>query len=622
MVLPVVESLRQAGLPVGGVHAPSLDALGKELSQGADVVVATDEPEPKLFDVLAAVRARRELVPFIAVLGHADERHAVELMRAGANDVVPRYDLSRLGPVVRRELRETSTRREHQRELRLIAQTQALARVGGFEHCLRTQAVFWTQELYRLTGRSPDRFQPSSTSLYDTAAPEYAVPLRDAVQRAFATGNDFQLDYELLLPNAGRRWVRVTGGLERESGVPVRLVGAIMDIAERKNVEAGLLLKDRLSSLGSLAASVAHEINNPLAFVVANLPEITQRLQAAAQGSPGSAQDVWRELEPLLADCAVGTERIRSIVSDLRVFSRAEEVAPRGVDLLPVVQSVVRMASNTARFRAKVVVDVPPLPPVLAVESRLAQVLTNLLVNALQSFAADQPVTQNTVTLSARPGPAGFVTVEVRDSGRGIPPEVLPRIFDPFFTTKPLGEGTGLGLSVCRSVVESAGGRLEVDSVVGQGSTFRLVWPQAPQSERLATPQPMPAMPRPERRRLLVVDDEPKLGRAIARMLKGFDVDVAVGGEEALSLVAQAKPYDAVLCDVMMPDMTGMELFAALTQRAPALAKRCVFMTGGSFTPEAKAFVDGLPRYRCVEKPFAPDVVHAALERALAASAP
>jgi CheY-like chemotaxis protein len=199
------------------------------------------------------------------------------------------------------------------------------------------------------------------------------------------------------------------------------------------------------------------------------------------------------------------------------------------------------------------------------------------------------------------------VRVEVSDTGVGIEPALLAKIFDPFFTTKDLGMGTGLGLSICHGVVADLGGRIEVESTPGHGSTFRVILPKAPEASAVLRSAPgSETPPDPARRRpsVLVVDDEPRILKIVAAVLgSDHDVTCEARADAALTRIRAGERFDAILCDLMMPQVTGMDLHETLVQIAPRQAEAMVFLTGGAFTPRARAFLERLSN-PLVEKPF------------------
>ncbi len=397
--------------------------------------------------------------------------------------------------------------------------------------------------------------------------------------------------------------------LRDEAGRPRLLVAVIEDVSEKKRLEAQLLLADRMASVGTLAAGVAHEINNPLAFILSNVEFALDELRRA-----GADPEVLRALD----DAKDGGVRVREIVRDLRTFSRPVNEVREALDPRAVLESAVGLASNEIRHRAQILVEPGDVPRVAASEYRLGQVFLNLLINAAQAIPEGN-VAGNHVRATTSTAPDGHAVIEISDTGGGIPPEVLPRIFDPFFTTKPPGVGTGLGLSICHGIVTQLGGTISVESAPGQGSTFRVSLPPAgPVAARAAAP-PAPSASA-ARKRLLVVDDEPLVGRAVARILAAeHDVVTRTSARDALPDLLGGPGFDLVLCDLMMPEMTGMDLHARLAREAPGVAARLVFLTGGAFTPAARDFLDRVPNAR-LEKPFEPQALRDVVAGALAAT--
>jgi two-component system, NtrC family, sensor kinase len=266
-------------------------------------------------------------------------------------------------------------------------------------------------------------------------------------------------------------------------GEPATVVSA-RDLTERKGMQARLVLSDRLVAMGTLAAGVAHEINQPLTFVISNLAFLANELRTLAGELPPGRLS---EAEEVLREAAMGANKVKHIVADLKTFSRAEDEARTAVNLQNVIESALTIARAELRTRARVVRDYADVPPVEGSEGRLGQVFLNLLINAAQAIPAGHPE-RNEIRVKLR-SVQDHVIVEVSDTGGGIPPEMRSRIFDPFFTTKPVGVGTGLGLFVCQSIVTRFGGELAVESEVGRGTTFRILFPSA-QAFRTVCAQP------------------------------------------------------------------------------------------------------------------------------------
>ncbi|MCY1073539.1 two-component system sensor histidine kinase NtrB [Archangium lansingense] len=243
------------------------------------------------------------------------------------------------------------------------------------------------------------------------------------------------------------------------------------DITERKRLEAQLRMADRMVSAGTLATGVAHEINNPLTFVSANLTYLEEQLTEMMV-----MPEALPELREVLSETREGVGRIRELVQDLKSFARADDERSGPVDVHRVVDSALRLMRSALRHRTQVVRAFGEVPPVRGNESRLGQVLINLLVNALQALPPRTPDDNRIQVSTWREGPH-HVVLQVEDNGQGIPIEIQRRIFEPFFTTKPVGVGTGLGLSICNTIVQGMGGRIEVRSQPGQGTAFQLRLP-------------------------------------------------------------------------------------------------------------------------------------------------
>lgn len=336
-----------------------------------------------------------------------------------------------------------------------------------------------------------------------------------------------------------------------------------------KEAQARLMLQDRLTMMGTLAAGVAHELNNPLAYVVGNL------------GFLSDAQLDEEEREGL-EDVREGVGRIQGIVNSLKVLSRTEEQRKVPIDLNEMGKVACQLTSRDVFgcCRLEVFWSEQPLV-VLGDEGKLTQVMLNLMLNACQAFPVPD-VERNRILV--RSWVSGLeACVEVDDNGPGIPRELQGRIFDPFFTTKPVGSGTGLGLSICQGIVQSLGGRLEL-MPSELGACFRVTLPVAPPS------RPPRAVrggtEKLEGLRCLIIDDDEKVAKVLQRLLCKCDCKVALGGMKGLECLSEGD-YDLVVCDLMMPDLSGIEVY----QRALGQRERFLFVTGGAFTTEVENFL-------------------------------
>jgi PAS domain S-box-containing protein len=372
------------------------------------------------------------------------------------------------------------------------------------------------------------------------------------------------------------------------------------DITARKRLEMQLVQADRLAALGTMAAGVAHEINNPLAYVMLNLEWIARKLPTAIE-QPASIN----ALQTMLEEARQGAQRVSTIVRELQSFSRVDGETRRPVDLAEVVESAIKITGHEIRHRARILKSLEPVRPVWGNEARLEQVVINLLMNAAQAVPETR-AEDNEIRVSVRDDGKGRAVLEVSDNGEGIPLEVQSRIFDPFFTTKPVGVGTGLGLSICHGIVTSLGGQIGLYSEPGVGTTFRVVLPTTePNEEKLPARGAEPAPVRGGRRaHILVIDDEGAIANTMRELL-GFehDVVIATSGREALATVRSRGDFDVIFCDLMMPGMSGVDLYEEMRLQTPGLERKIVFMTGGAFTTRASEFLASVDNRR-IEKPF------------------
>jgi CheY-like chemotaxis protein len=296
---------------------------------------------------------------------------------------------------------------------------------------------------------------------------------------------------------------------------------------------------------------------------------------------------------------------VRKTVSDLGRFARADELTRTPIDLGEALETAIRMSAHQIQHHAMIVRELGATPLVLASHQGLEQVFINLLINASQAMPAGRPQA-NRIRVATRTDAEGRAVVEIEDTGAGITLEDCARIFDPFFTTKPIGFGTGLGLSISHRIISDFGGTIAVESEVGRGALFRIVLPPAPsksttEAAPAEAPPPDRAAPRAQ---ILVVDDEPRVLTMLDRVLsRRHDVTLASDGSEALALIKQGRRFDLVLCDLMMPIMTGMELFERVEELDAEQAGVFVFLSGGAVTQRGEAFLEKHAARR-FDKPF------------------
>jgi PAS domain S-box-containing protein len=385
-------------------------------------------------------------------------------------------------------------------------------------------------------------------------------------------------------------------GLQVDIGGAATVIISGRDVTERKRRRAKMLVDDRMASLGTLAAGIAHEINNPLSYVAGNLEVVADTLTAETS-TCHSDPAARAEMVAAIADARGGGERVRKIVQGLSLFTRSEH-APRAVVVLPeVIEAAIRLTANELRHRAELLRQLGPVPQVVADEARLTQAIINLLINAAQAIPAGRS-NANRITVRTRTDDQARAVIEIEDTGKGIPAEIQARVFDPFFTTKDVGEGTGLGLSICHGIITALGGQISIEAAVPHGALVRLVLPAAPAVPVAAvvpTIASVAGVDPPRRYRVLLVDDEPLVAQTIERLLRrDYDITIAQYGREAVDLINDGHWFDAIVSDVMMPNMSGVELIDELRRIAPPQADRLVFLSGGAFTTQLRERLDEL----------------------------
>jgi len=506
---------------------------------------------------------------------------------------------------------------ESEQRFRAIAET---AKDCIFTKDLARRYTYINRAMAELFGCQPeDLIGKTPEEIFD---PEYAAVVREVDRMALEGGI---ADEERALPIGDQEHVfhTVQVPLRDRDGEVSGICGIVRDITERKKIQSSLAQSDRLVSMGMLAAGVAHEINNPLTHILYNLDSLTEDLPrlTSAMKENLEAMDLGGQEQPQygtdmsllspammedildrLRDTLSGTRRIRDIARGLGTFSRVDEKRLTPVKLWQVIETAINIVHNEIKYRAHLVKEYGTTSAILANDGRLSQVFLNLVVNA--AHAIDEGDIENNEIFIRTWQEGAEVCAEVRDTGRGITDEDLPHLFEPFFTTKEIGVGTGLGLPISKNIVESLGGSISVTSEVGKGSSFVVKLPVGGSGESRDIKAIDDGDMEPEARgRILVVDDEAPLRATLKRMLRGHQVVEAANGEQARQILEQDQEYDVILCDMMMPRMSGVDVHKWLAGAYPRLADRLIFVTGGAFTPRAREYLAKVDNLR-LEKPF------------------
>jgi PAS domain S-box-containing protein len=609
-VLLVVRHLVKGGYAIDYQRVEAPDAFRAALVDRHWDIVISDYSLPGL-NALMAIHIFKDQgpdIPFLVVSGAVGEETAVEVLKSGAHDVLIKNNLARLIPAVERELREASERRARRKaEESLAASEIKFRRIVETAHegiwllDPRGRTTYMNRRMADMLALDPSE-TADATILPFLAEAKIVETITEYLQGKTDGIQTFRAQCRLRRKDDSALWGMLAfHSIVDENGGRLGHLATIFDVTEHRRLQEQLMVSDRMASVGILAAGVAHEINNPLAAVLTNLHMAAEALPTLAVTAASEADRT--EVEEELRDALEASERLRDIVRDLKIFSRTPETSLGPVDIQRILESSLRMAWNELKHRARVVRNFQPVPLVHGDESRLGQVFLNLIINAVQAMEEGHAGT-NTITIATALDARGRVEVHVADTGSGMSQEVLTHLFTPFYTTKPVGVGTGLGLSICNRIVQALGGEIMVESEIGKGSTFRVYLPA---SDAVSTTRRISRVRRPIASlsaRILAIDDEPIVGTALKRVMgKDNDVVTETSARKALQRIRAGEHFDLILCDLMMPDMTGVDFYNELRSFAPERAADIVFMTGGAFTPKARAFLDTISNER-LEKPF------------------
>jgi PAS domain S-box-containing protein len=419
--------------------------------------------------------------------------------------------------------------------------------------------------------------------LRDILPPRAAAEHEAAIARARANDRA-TLRWTLEFPDGVHEMESGYGVLHDAEGDCAGFVVVSRDVTESRRLESQIIVSDRLAAIGTMAASVTHEIGNALAPLLANL---SFARSACADLRPSAPVAQLDELAEVIDEANHAVENIRVIARDVKVFVDLGHDRLVPIDVVAVLEAVLRMTKGELKYRAQVVSELEGVPRVLGVEARLAQVFLNLVLNAAQAMEGG-PAKNRLLVRSKVDGTR--VVVEIGDTGPGLPDTIADRLFHPFVTTKPLGVGTGLGLSICHRIVTGMGGEIGVESRKGLGCTFRIRLPSLP--------------PEPSRARVLIVDDDEAVRRAVVRVLAGeHDVTAVAGAADALDILARGERFDLILADIVMPGMSGVDLWRRVEKLLPDQVGRFMFFTAGTFSAATRAEV-AASGCACLEKPI------------------
>lgn len=531
---------------------------------------------------------------------------------------------------------DITERKEHDARLReselRLREAQAISQTGNFHFDARTQVITWSDELYRLNELDRETFTPTFEAYINSIHPEDRQRVTAVLQQLMVNPGRFDHDYRLPI-GSGIRWVRTRGvALVDADGNFIGLEGTCQDITEQKrneavtaSLETQLRESQKMEAIGTLAGGIAHDFNNILATILGNV-EIALL----------DTSSVPAEVERSLLAIRKAGERARELVKQILSFGRRQPTLRTPISLAPVIAEVETLLSAT--LPAWLTLDIQCLediPCVLADGTQIEQVLLNLVTNSMQAMQGQRgtiSIRLDTVELdeqlvethrrlktlraqSDRP----VVRITIRDAGPGMSAEMLSRIFEPFFTTKPVGQGTGLGLSVVHGIVQGHDGVVTVDSQLGQGTTFVIYLPPAnPGDQPLCLAAPVTELPKLEptqSRHILYLDDEPAVREVAGQLFAkhGYRITCFDNCRAALEAIRNHPfDFDLVITDYSMPEMDGLEVARAIRTTRDDLP---IIVTSGFMDAEltANASRDGVQEL--IGKPFPLNELFAAVQR-------
>jgi two-component system cell cycle sensor histidine kinase/response regulator CckA len=613
----IADTLTKLGYDVTGTVASAEACVESAQSRRPDLVLMDIHLQGEL-DGIEAARLLRERfdIPVVFLSAYADEGTVARAkLSAPLGYLLKPFRKSELRSAVEVGLfRHQMERQLRERErwfsttLRAIGDAVVAVDASG-------QIAFMNRAAEKMIGLSEKvaKGQPLG-EVFRLLNEKTREPVPDPIQLALARQEVVRLPADTALVSSSRELPveDSVAPIVDDRGEGLGAVIVLRDMTEDRKARQQIVAADRLASLGAVAAGIAHEINNPLTYILGNVSFLSEELERVARMVQPLLASARQEevaaalgrLGSLISEVEEGASRVSRIVADLGMFGRREFEAREG-DAIAALDWALRVSHTALSRVARIRRNLESVPNVRGDEGRLGQVFLNMLLNAAHAMQDGDPSTNElsvAAALEARTDGPAQVRITIEDTGSGMTPEVLERIFDPFFTTKPVGMGTGLGLSVCHGVIEELGGSIRVSSEPGRGSTFTVCLPISGTEIALIDEPEAPLSG--ARGRILVIDDEVRVLSVLSRMLGGLHDVVSVGSaREALEQLARGLPFDVIVCDLLMPEMSGIDLYRVLEQQSPQLARRMIFLSGGSNTSAAGEFLQEVHNQALLKPP-------------------
>ncbi len=461
----------------------------------------------------------------------------------------------------------------------------------------------------KIWGQPASELYENAHAWFNAIVPEDQPNVKQVFFNAIQTKVNVSIEYRIRRPDGSLRSIYDRRfQLKDNEGNLTGVIGIATDVTEQHKMRSQALLNDKLTTIGTLAAGVAHEINNPIAWILSNLNFLKTK-----------GTELQRdEFNDLVTESIEGAERIHQIVRNLKGFARVDDDQVGEIDIHQVINAAFDMAFPTLKYRARIIKNFDANIPKLQLNSgKLHQIFLNFILNAAQAIPEGN-IEKNSINVTTSIS-GDWLKIDIIDTGSGIPPDVLPRIFDPFFTTKPVGIGSGLGLAICNDIVHGFGGKITVDTIVNQGTTFSIYLPINKQPARVSDKSDVSKTQLViAAKNLLIIDDEPIFLKSLERMLLGHHkVTTAVGGQAALDCIgSNPEKFDVIISDLSMPDVNGADVYHYVAQKYPGREKYIVFVTGDAYLPSFKKFIANVNNI-CLEKPFTLDELQGAIRDCL-----
>jgi len=615
-------ALVQSTLAAGGVACQMTPVqcrrdFAAALERGEMDLIISDFKLPA-FDGLAALDmtgAKYPDLPFILISGTVGEELAVESLKRGATDYILKERLARLAPAINRAMKEVEERTANRRTEKALQETEQRLRIVFNESVLGIalvaedgRPILTNAALQKMLGYTGEELSKMPFADF-THSDDRAADVELYQQLLQGRRKSYQIEKRYIRKDGqvvwGRLSVSVAGGA---TGQPGFAIGMVEDITERRNLEAQFIEAQKMEVVGQLAGGVAHDFNNIIAIIMGYGDLMTQNL--------GGDSPIKSHLEAI----QMAAERAAGLTRQLLVFSRKQTVQPVVLDLSEVVSGMEKMLLRLIDENIELTFSLGKESGRIKADSGyIGQVLMNLVVNARDAMpqGGKLAVATDNITLDEHYTrlhkgaiPGNYVMFSVSDTGVGMTDDVKARLFEAFFTTKPKGQGTGLGLVTCQTIVQQSGGTIDIHSEVGRGSTFKVYFPRVdlPLDVAAHSIQTGP-LPRGTEA-VLVVEDEPAV-RQLARSvleLQGYEVLTASNGQDGLRVVREHKgnPLRLAITDVIMPQMGGKIMAEWLKSTYPNL--KILFTSG--YTDDTIARHGVLePGVEFLPKPYTPSTL-------------